>query len=138
MNKLLPLIIVLAMCLSLCACGGKITEEAVLGELAEAKYWEYSIDSALGTASDNFTFRDSGTVVYTFFLDDNLISGYMGTAVVRLEDNTIDMIFTGEVDSNLNITSLDQMKFDTLSYSFEGGRFKLFNGEGYEFEKVAD
>ena len=137
-KKVVFLLFILMLSLSLCACGEKITEEDIWAELTEADYWEYSINTDLGQVSDDFTFGDSHTVIYTFFWGDNLIAGYTGTAAVRLEDNTIDLIFTGKIDSNQNMSSLDEMKFDTLSYTFDEGEFKLFNSDGDELKKVVD
>ena len=146
MKKYILLLLALAMCLSLCSCGEKITEEDIWEELTSAEMWigHVSMETdVLGTVNFNdcYTFSDEDTVVNTFFGtglsgEDMFVSGNMGTAKVNLEEKTIDISYSGEVNSDGSVSEMDELKFATLTYSYDGEVFCLYTENGMELTKA--
>ena len=146
MKKITLFLLALAMCLSLCSCGEKITEEDIWAELTSTDLWiaHVSVDSdVLGTVNFNdcYTFSDENTVVNAFFGtglggEDMFVSGNMGTAKVNLEAKTIDITYSGEVNSDGSVSEMDEQKFATLTYSYDGEVFCLYTENGMELTKA--
>lgn len=146
MKRIILFLLVLLMCLSLCSCGEKITEEDIWAKLTSAEMWigHVSMDTdVLGTVNFNdcYTFSDKNTVVNAFFGtglygEDMFVSGNMGTVKVNLEAKTIDITYSGEVNKDGSVTNMDEEKFATLTYSYDGEIFCLYTENGMELTKA--
>lgn len=146
MKKIIALLLALVMCFALCSCGEKVTEEDIWAELTSTELWiaSASVDGGiLGNVNlnDCFTFSDENTVVNASFAtgfggEDMFLSGNMGTVVINLDNKTIDITYSGEVNDDGSVTNMGELKYATLTYSYDGESFNLYTETGIELTKA--
>ncbi len=134
MKKIISLLLALALCLSLCACGNKLQKQAY--EVAEKLEgtWGYTVTSYIaGKTTTIMTFeysgQNAGKVTYSFLMGDKLLYCYTGTYDVSLENEGIINYQLGyEMDEKGNIQKKDTISEKTLEYTYIDGKLEFTDG----------
>ena len=131
MRKIISLVLMLVLCLSLCACGGVGGSE----NAKDALSIEESL--VLGTWVTDHTKMDGRLINYTltFFSDGSMTECYYDTAM----DQQVKNVLKWSLSDN-TITIESYFGSNTLTYSNENGIEKLSasQAEGYWYEHVIE
>jgi len=132
--KRIALLLVLILCLSLCACGTNASYEAA--EKLDG-VWTATWNSALGEMANIYEFeysgQDAGSCDFYNIMDGDVFVHY-SHGVFEVRDGKITMDFHAKVDEDGNISQLSPAVQLTLTYTYEDGQLTVMDGDRQFFQ----